>query len=322
MTSGNRMNSGDRMTNSAPTNAADWIAVDWGTSRMRAWAMSDSGDILARSHSEQGMNSLAPEQFETTLLQQISGWLATGCKTPVIACGMVGSRQGWVEATYQALPCPPAGLMTIAPVTSPQINVHLCPGIKQLSPADVMRGEETQVAGLLATEPDFDGVICLPGTHSKWVRVKKGQIFQFQTFMTGELFALLAEQSVLRHSMPGSGWDSSGWDSSAFAQGLAEAIEQPATVSAKLFSLRAESLLDGLKPEVARARLSGFLIGLELSATRSYWSGQAVAIIGAGTLAAHYAQALATQGTEANIYDGESMTLKGLTAAYRHLTGV
>ncbi len=295
---------------------ADWIAVDWGTSQMRAWAMSDAGEILASASSDKGMGSLAPHQFEAALLQEVGDWLIPDGTTQVIACGMVGSRQGWIEAHYETAPCIPAGHLISAPANDPRISVHICPGVKQHGPADVMRGEETQVAGLLAANPDFEGVVCLPGTHSKWVRVQAGQITEFQTFMTGELYALLAGQSVLRHSIA-----SDGWDAGAFAAAVETALEAPASVTARLFSLRAESLLADLSPQVARARLSGYLIGLELAAARGFWSGQSVAIIGATQLGQHYAEALRTLGVPSDIHTSEAMTLKGLTAAYHHVNG-
>ncbi len=297
-------------------NRADWIAVDWGTSRLRAWAMTADGEILASASSAKGMGSLAPYQFEAALLEEIGDWLALDRSTPVIACGMVGARQGWIEAHYETAPCAPAGPLVSPAVNDPRISVHICPGVKQHGPADVMRGEETQVAGLLAANPGFEGVICLPGTHSKWVRVQAGQVAEFQTFMTGELYALLSGQSVLRHSVA-----NDGWDGSAFAAAVETALEAPASISARLFSLRAESLLADLSPQVASTRLSGYLIGLELAAARGYWSGQAVAIIGASQLGQHYAEALRTLGVQSYIHNSDAMTLKGLTAAYHQLIG-
>ena len=114
---------------------------------------------------------------------------------------MVGARQGWIEAPYASVPCTPA-TQTIAPeCRDPRLEMHILAGIRQLHPPDVMRGEETQIAGVLLREPGFEGVICLPGTHTKWAEVAGGIITSFQTFMTGELFGLLSTQSVLRHSM-------------------------------------------------------------------------------------------------------------------------
>ena len=132
-----------------------------------------------------------------------------------------------------------------------------------------MRGEETQIAGLLAVDAAFDGIACLPGTHSKWVHIGAGKIRSFQTFLTGELFALLAGGSVLRHAMT-----DEGWDGSAFLEAVDETAAAPESIAAKLFSIRAESLLHALPGATARARLSGYLIGLELVAAKPCWQGE------------------------------------------------
>ena len=121
---------------------------------------------------------------------------------------MVGARQGWIEAPYAAVPGPPRRARAFArpEVRDPRLAVHVLHGLSQAEPADVMRGEETQIAGLIAREPGFDGVACLPGTHAKWAHVSAGEVVSFATFMTGELFALVAQSSVLRHSVAGDGW--------------------------------------------------------------------------------------------------------------------
>ncbi len=292
---------------------AAWIAVDWGTSNLRAWAMGPDGSVLDHAESPDGMGKLARDAFEPALLRLIDPWLGPGV-TPVIACGMVGSRQGWFEAPYRTAPCTPldhAALVT-APTSDPRIHVRLAPGLRQMKPADVMRGEETQIAGALALSPGFDGVMCLPGTHSKWVHLSAGEVVSFQTYMTGELFALLSEHSVLRHGMAGE-----GWDDSAFDEALSDALSRPEKIAARLFALRAEGLVNGLSPAAARARLSGLLIGIELAGARPYWLGQPVALIGAEKLSATYARALKAQGIEARLLPATTCTLAGLASLAR-----
>lgn len=144
-----------------------WIAADWGTSNLRVWAMASDGSAIARAESDDGMSRLDRTEFEPALVRLIGGWLTTGRVTTVVACGMVGSRQGWVEASYRTVPCAPmaAGRMVSPTVADARISVHVVPGLRQDDPADVMRGEETQMAGFLSREPGFDGVLCLPGTH-------------------------------------------------------------------------------------------------------------------------------------------------------------
>ncbi|MGY6547677.1 MAG: 2-dehydro-3-deoxygalactonokinase [Roseinatronobacter sp.] len=291
---------------------ADWIAVDWGTTQLRAWAM--QGDRpFAQAQSDEGMSRLAPDAFEPALVRLIAPWLRDAGRSCVIACGMVGSRQGWVEAPYRTVPCLVQDATTVlAPARDPRLEVRVVPGLKQLRPADVMRGEETQIAGFLAHHPGWDGVICLPGTHSKWVHVSAGEVVSFQTFLTGEMFALLGSHSVLRHSV-------AGWDDAGFGEGLAQSLDRPERLMARLFSLRAAALLDGLSPALARAQLSGLLIGAELAAAKPYWLGQRVAIIGAAGLSAKYARALETLSVPVTTHDVTALTLAGLAQIHTHL---
>lgn len=289
----------------------EWIAVDWGTSNLRVWAMR-GGAVLAQAQSGDGMGGLARDAFGPALRALIRSW-DLSADPPVIACGMVGSRQGWVEAPYRAVPCAPlqGGLV---PATDETLAVHVIPGLRQVTPSDVMRGEETQIAGFLALNPGWDGVICLPGTHAKWVQISAGEVISFQTYLTGELFALLAERSVLRHSVQGT-----GWDAVAFGNAIEEMLSKPEKLAARLFSIRADDLIEGTSPNTSRARLSGTLIGAELAAARPYWLGMQIALVGATAQAQLYADALATQGAPAMIADAERMTLAGLTAAYRQM---
>ncbi|WP_342068727.1 2-dehydro-3-deoxygalactonokinase [Yoonia algicola] len=294
---------------------ANWIAVDWGTSNMRAWAMSASGTVLAEASSDQGMGKLDRSGFEPALLAVIKDWIDG--PTTVIACGMVGSRQGWVEAPYAAVPCAtlPEGLVR-APTKHPDLTVYVIPGIKQTNPADVMRGEETQITGFLTRNKNWDGVICLPGTHTKWVHISADEVVSFQTFMTGELFDTIATQTVLRHSIA-----ADGWDDEAFAQGLDMGLSRPERLAARLFSLRANGLLNDMPATAARAQLSGLLIGTELAAAKPYWLGQQIAVIGDSKLSKLYVDALATQAAPATQVNAATITLAGLTAAYQRLKG-
>ncbi|WP_226782906.1 2-dehydro-3-deoxygalactonokinase [Oceaniglobus trochenteri] len=293
----------------------EWIAVDWGTTHCRAWAMGADGEILADARSSAGMGTLEREGYEPALLDMVGAWLGgRDGENPmrIICCGMVGARQGWIEAAYCAVPCPPLSPdLTRAPTTDARLDVRIVPGLKQQKPADVMRGEETQIAGFIALNPNFDGVLCQPGTHTKWVHISAGEVVSFQTAMTGDLFAAISGHSVLRHSV-----SVDGWDDDAFDAALSDGLAKPESLAARLFALRAEGLLHGLPNASARARLSGLLIGAELAATRPYWLGQQVALIGADTLCAHYATALAAQGITAKRTDGDALTRAGLIAAH------
>jgi len=292
---------------------ADWVAVDWGTSNLRTYAMSRSGTVLAQASSPKGMGTLGRDDFEPALLELIDPWLA-GPST-VIACGMVGSRQGWIEAPYATAPCPVLPDTVAAPCNDPRLQVRVISGVQQISPnADVMRGEETQIAGFLALNKDWDGVVCLPGTHTKWVHISAGEIVSFRTFMTGEMFNLLSQNSVLKHSVGGA-----GWDEDAFTTGLEATMGRPENLAANLFGIRAADLLTDQTPHQARARLSGLLIGAELAASKPYWLGQNVCVLGADGLSKIYTDALQAQAVPVTQTDGTRMTLAGLTAAYTHI---
>jgi 2-dehydro-3-deoxygalactonokinase len=287
-----------------------WIAVDWGTSHLRAWAMSDADDPLAEARSDKGMGRLAPHDFEPALLELVEPWL--GPATEVIACGMVGSRQGWAEAPYAATPCAPLDLQPVpAPARDPRLRLRLIPGIKQETPPDVMRGEETQIAGFLARNPGFDGVLCLPGTHTKWVAISAGEITGFRSFMTGEIYATLRQHTVLRHSV------GAGWNDATFAEAVSDTLSRPEMLAANLFTIRAHGLLRGPDPDAANARLSGLLIGAELAGARPWWLGREIAIIGSDRTVPVYDAALRLQGLAPATADAAAMTRAGLAAVHR-----
>jgi 2-dehydro-3-deoxygalactonokinase len=293
-----------------------WIAVDWGTTHLRVWVFGNNDRILHHTTSEKGMGTLTSNEFEPALLELIQTWLSPNQATPIIACGMVGSRQGWQEAPYQTIPCTPLSSKKMVKINTQddRLSVWIVPGIKQSKPADVMRGEETQAQGYLTSHPDFEGVLCLPGTHTKWVKIKAGQIIHFQTFMTGEIFNLLSKYSILRHSI-----GCAEWNESAFSAAVTESIACPEEISAKLFSLRAEGLINGLGADSTRARLSGLLIGVELAATRQLWCNQDTAIIGASKLAQIYANALSLMDKTVKLGNADEMVISGLSAAHKQL---
>ena len=291
---------------------AQWIGIDWGTTNLRAFLIDRSGSLAAELESDQGMGRLKPEEFEAALVSLIEPWLRAGETIPVIACGMVGARQGWIEAKYRSVPCRllQEPQLTRADTSDPRIEVFILPGLSQETPADVMRGEETQVAGFLASEPDYCGVVCLPGTHTKWVSVDQGIVGAFQTFMTGELFTLLAQHSILRHSI-----SDGGEDPAAFMLAARKAVQNPESIALTLFGLRATSLLNEPEPQAARAKLSGMIIGHEIGVARSIWQGSPVAIIGTSKLASRYLAVLEAEGADTRLIDTRIATLSGLAIA-------
>lgn len=304
---------GENVTGEQPPSVS-WIAVDWGTTRLRAWGVGDGGRIVGRVESPLGMGALAPDAFENALrvLLDGAGWLAPARTVCAVICGMAGAREGWIDAGYSAVPARPGeGARAIrAPVAGPGLAAWILPGLKQSDPPDVMRGEETQISGLIAARPEFDGWAVLPGTHSKWARVASGRVEKFFTVMTGELFQTLSEHSILRRSV------GEGWEEAEFVAGLDAALADAGGLTARLFGLRARALLGGLSPAGARSRLSGELIGAEIAAARPHVGRAPIALIGAKGLSAAYERAFPRAGLIAETFDADALTLAGLTAAW------
>jgi 2-dehydro-3-deoxygalactonokinase len=206
---------------SGSSSYADWIAVDWGTTHLRAWAMAEDGTVRAEARSDDGMGHLARDAFEPALLSLVEPWLGGG-PMDVLACGMVGSRQGWAEAPYVAVP---QGPRRSRPFRWPRRTRG-----SRVDPAWSETGRATRChagggdadRGFLAAAPGFDGVLCLPGTHAKWVQISAGEVVSFRTFMTGELFDLLSAQSVLRHSVA-----AGGSDPDAFREAVSDTLSRP-----------------------------------------------------------------------------------------------
>ena len=299
-------------------NTSYWLAADWGTSYLRVWVIGKRGTVIERLKANCGMAHISSDQYEKEFLKLVEPLLSENELTKVICCGMAGSQQGWCETLYLQVPCKPHSVDHARQVKTmdARIQVYILPGIKQISPPDVMRGEETQIKGFLSLNKDFDGIICLPGTHTKWVHVSAGELVSFQTFMTGEIFSLLSKQSVLKHNM---NYDS--WDSDIFLSSVGDSISQPAVFSSALFSMRAQSLVSTGTNKFAQnfSRLSGLLIGMELVASRPYWLGQNVAVIGDTKIANAYFEALKGQGIHLMMANAERMTLEGLKSAYNNL---
>ena len=179
------------------------IAVDWGTSNFRAFRVSAEGAVFARCSSPQGILRVGEGNFEEALRAEVGVWLAAGEKH-ILLCGMIGSRQGWVEAEY--LPCP-VGIEELAdavvPVPFSGAKVRLVPGVIGPDAAGVpelMRGEETAAMGMLDACAGA-GLVCFPGTHSKWIQLSDRKIVSFTTCMTGELYSALRKCTILERTM-------------------------------------------------------------------------------------------------------------------------
>jgi 2-dehydro-3-deoxygalactonokinase len=272
------------------------IGVDWGTSSLRAYRIGADGAVLARIDRPGGILTVPPGGFANALADLVAPWLAEG-EHRILACGMVGSRQGWVEAPY--LPCP-ADLASLAGATIPlpfgPAEARLVPGLITRDAdgvPDVMRGEETK---LLALPPEA-GLACLPGTHCKWARRAGGRILGFTTHMTGEVFGALANHTILARTRV-----EAPHDPAAFARGLARAAE-PGGLLHHLFGTRTLHLLGELPAEATDSYLSGLLIGHEVAQALAATGATAVDLLGADRLAPLYAAALEASGVTVRRHD-------------------
>jgi 2-dehydro-3-deoxygalactonokinase len=285
----------------------DWIAVQGGASRLRAWAVAADGTVLAEAHSEDGMAAPGGPAFEPALLALIGPWLRG--RTPILACGTDAAGQGPAQTPYTPIPAKPAALHPI-PATGladPRLDLWIVPGLSQVTPPDILCGQEILIAGLLAHDPQFDGILVLPAPQTTWAHLSAEEVVSFQTCMTGETFGLMSRGSLLRPVVT-----ADSLDHDAFLDAVSDSLSRPERLAARLSSIRADATLNALAPAVARARLSGALIGAELAVTRPYWLGQQVVIAGHGELATLYGAALSAQGVAAQVIAADPLTLRGL----------
>ncbi len=293
------------------------IGVDWGSTNARAFLMDADGKLLERRDGARGGVRLDNAEYPAVLQALIAGWPRDPAR-PVLLCGMVGSREGWVEVPYARCPAQVSDLAArMATITTPDGAVRIVPGLAAEDAdglMDVMRGEETQVIG--AIDDDYDGLVLAPGTHSKWISLTGGRMVGLKTFMTGELFALLGEQSVLAKSI-----DGQESDPKAFRLGAERALTAP-SLSRLLFSVRTEGLFGRLPATSLSSYLSGVLIGAEIQGgLTAHGPAPRVTIIGAPALAGLYADALALAGVEvAATVDGGIAAARGLWRLSTHLT--
>lgn len=289
------------------------IVGDWGTSRLRLFRI-ERGEIVARAAGA-GIGALDATP-EATLRAAIAPWRAERDPESITLCGMVGSRNGWIEVPYVACPADvPAWLAGGGRVMLDGVPVTIMAGLACTAPSggpDVMRGEETQVFGAIARDPALRTRrhrLALPGTHSKWATIADGRIVGFQTFFTGELFALLRDRSTLLRAADAGDADPAA-EQSGFAHGLARASDADLLLGA-LFEARSAQLIEGRSPGWAMGYLSGLLIGREVAEVAAD-SGESVGLIGDPALCARYARALAAWGIATHLLDGDACALAGL----------
>jgi 2-dehydro-3-deoxygalactonokinase len=298
---------------------AAYVAVDWGTSSFRLWLVDRAGNVLGERRSHEGMVTAGKLGFAAVLQSHLDAVGATH-GLPVIVCGMAGARQGWVEAGYVDTPAPLAAILRYAVVVPGQDrDIRILPGIAQRDRAapDVMRGEETQLLGALGVDAAGEAIVCLPGTHSKWVRVNGGTVERFATFMTGELFDAVSRETILSHAVSGA---DDAVDVDAFKSAVEAAFEAPALAANLLFQVRSGQLLYGGTPSAAREKISGTLIGLELAAGLAGEVPRAgITLVASGRLEVLYQLAFDTVSVPVRYIGAEDAVRRGLAMAAQTL---
>ncbi|WP_165856297.1 2-dehydro-3-deoxygalactonokinase [Marinobacter sp. JSM 1782161] len=302
------------------TQTARLIAVDWGTTNFRASLLDADGAVVDRTQAARGILHVERDGFGTALDELLGHWLADLPEVPLLMAGMVGSADGLREVPY--LPCP----ASVDDIVNALVRVddlglgraaYIVPGLSGRSVADnpdVMRGEEIQILGAL-DDGDTPGerIVCLPGTHSKWVTLAGRQVRGFSTAMTGDAFSALRGHTLLKRFAA-----DGGTDNAAFDRGLAQA-DRPGGLLHHLFSARTEVLLGDLPADRAGAYLSGLLIGDEVRAmTDALAPAAPVTLIGNGTLNDLYARALDARGFATRTIDGDIAAVRGLHHLARH----
>ena len=298
------------------------IAVDWGTTTLRAYRIIADGQVAERQTLPLGILKVPGGYFDSVYAETFGHWLAGDAPIPVIAAGMIGSRQGWLEVPYLT---PPSGAAEFAGAlgrvtTRDGRTMAIVPGVAMAGEdgvPDVIRGEETQVIGAHIRGRAASGLVVVPGTHSKWILAEGGRITWFATFMTGEVFAILCEHSILGRLM-----QDERPDQAAFRRGLDHGRSddpRSAGLLHKLFSTRTLGLFDKVPGEALRSYLSGLLIGAEIAeasravAARLGHVPSGLTVIGGAILAQAYGTALRHAGfTVAD--EGEDAMIGGLVA--------
>jgi len=278
------------------------IGVDWGSSHCRAYRLSAAGEILEKRTSDTGIVKLKEGEHEPALRALIGDWLKTYPDAAVILSGMVGGRGGWREVPYAAIPADPAAILTGCTklTLGDGRPVHLVPGLRRDGERpDVMRGEEVQILGAAVTG---DATVCLPGTHSKWATVKGGKIVDFATYLSGEIFNLLCQHSIVGRLIV-----EAPFDEAAFLAG-ADQAKEPGHFLSHAFTARALAVTDRMPASAIRSYLSGLTIGHEIEAAAPP-SGASVLLLGNEELCGLYAKLLARKGVTGVPGPAEAATL-------------
>ena len=266
------------------------IAIDWGTSSLRGARLGPNGQVIESREFARGILTVPSGQFEAVFNEHFGDWMQAPDALCLIS-GMAGSRQGWQEAPY--CPCP-AGFAELGQhlLWLQAERIALVPGLRclgqdDMQTPDVMRGEEVQIFGALQLAGRHTATLVLPGTHSKWAQVEHGRVTRFSTFMTGEVYALLSQHSILGKTLDLNG----AFDEAAFLQGVDQSLTAGSLLH-KLFAVRTLGLFERLPAAALPSYLSGLLIGEELRTQSASADRAPVILIGSHALTSRYTLAL------------------------------
>jgi 2-dehydro-3-deoxygalactonokinase len=287
--------------------------VDWGTSNFRAFRFDRTEKVIGRRSYPIGILKVREGKFAETLQEHVGDWIADG-EAQVLLCGMVGSRQGWTEANYIQCPVKIDDLANaVVKIPFSGAEALLIPGVRgedSNGVPEVMRGEETEAMGIV-DDCDGCGLVCLPGTHTKWIQLKDRSIVSFLTCMTGDAFAALSKHTILAKLMN----SEAIMDEVNFLRGVARSADAGGLLH-HLFSVRTLALTGDLKEETTASYLSGLLIGHEV---RSVMPVEAhVHLVGAAQLCKLYQWAISALGGTSTVED-EDAAARGLAAIGRRL---
>ncbi len=297
------------------------ILIDWGTTNARSYLVADDGQVCKTRQSDLGILNVENSDFAGAFEKLTADWRETNGKSmPVLMSGMIGSRQGWAEAPYTTCPAAAVDLAANVFTVPDRDNIWIVPGICLADNAprhDVMRGEEVQIFGALELAGCSTATLCLPGTHSKWAQVINGKLVDFTTAMTGEVYQLMCQHSILGALMS----KNANHHPEAFARGLDVSATDGGLLS-HLFSVRADALFDKLEDSQSGSYLSGLLIGHEIRelAKPGSTTGEQVLLVGSSHLAAIYADAFRHMNISFQNIDGEQASVKGLWSVWKSLS--
>lgn len=285
------------------------VAVAWHDTYLQVWVHDRNNAVIAQHSCAIGPS---PAQSQVVAACAQVG-ITPEHVMPILVSGLPPDQDG-PSPIVHTVPTAPLSSLTRIDDQGSAMRLHAVAAIDQKSPLGRLQGPQTALAGLIAIDPAFDGVVCLPAPRTVWARISAGEIVSFQCFMTLGLASLLIQSATLADAVRGT-----EIEQTAFATALDGVLSRPQTFAAGLHQIGAARRWADATPAQGRGRLMGLLLGLELAGAKPYWLGQRIAVIGTPADTAVYASALKTQGAAAETHDIDAMMLEGLRTAFAAL---